>query len=123
MLPSTVTSDVNLSSDAAIEKILIAEKEQANEKPTSKPKSGWGWNWRLTPKADEPQTSDPEKDGPAKRDPRPIRLYAPFYCGISVALALCRTLRSVLFLVSLSHLFSLLREWSRCLARGVGFRQ
>ncbi|KAF8547857.1 hypothetical protein OG21DRAFT_1424121 [Imleria badia] len=87
-LPSTVTSDINLTSNIATEKIPVTEKEQANTKPTSKPKSGWRWNWKLTPKENEPQTSDPEKDGPAKSEPRTTRLYAPFYCGLAVALSI-----------------------------------
>ena len=121
--PSIITSAFNLRSNTAMEEIPVTEKEQANTKPTSDPKSGWRWNWRLTPKADESQTSDPEKDGPAKREPRPIRLYAPFYCGFAVALSICTSLCSVLSLTSFFHLFSFHREWSCRLARGVGFRQ
>ncbi|KAN0078407.1 Glycosyl transferase family group 2 domain containing protein [Tylopilus felleus] len=85
-LPSTVTSDVNLSSNAAVEKMVITEKEQANTRP--KPKSAWRWNWKLTPKADDRQTADPEKDGSEEREPRPMRLYAPFYCGLAVAMSI-----------------------------------
>ncbi|KAH0835762.1 glycosyl transferase family group 2-domain-containing protein [Lanmaoa asiatica] len=86
--PSAITSDVNLTDSTAIEKVGVTDKEQVNTKSTSNPKSSWRWNWKLIPKADGPQPSDPEKDGPTKREPRPIRLYAPFYCGLSVALSL-----------------------------------
>lgn len=90
--PSIITSAINLSSNTAMETIPVTEKEQANTKTTSNPRSGWRWNWRLTAKADEPQTSDPEKEGPEKREPRPTRLYAPFYCGFAVALSTCTSL-------------------------------
>lgn len=94
------TSDVNLTDSTAIEKVpVVTDRERANTRPTSNTKSRWRWNWRLTPKADEPQSPDPEKDGAGKTEPRPIRLYAPFYCGLAVALSLCRTF-SVCFLGS-----------------------
>lgn len=118
-LPSTVTSDVNLSSNAAVEKMVIT-----NTRP--KPKSAWRWNWKLTPKADDRQTADPEKDGSEEREPRPMRLYAPFYCGLAVAMSICKAL-SLSFLGSFPQLisprFSLHRQWNCRLARRVGFRQ
>ena len=120
-LHSTDTSNINLTDSAAIEKIIIAEKEHADANPTPNPKSGWRWNWRSTPKAAEIQVSDLEKDGPAKKDPRPIRLYAPFYCGLAIALSICRFSRALfLFSVLIFLVFSvfigsgtaiLLAEW------------
>ena len=123
-LNSAVTSDINLTSSSNIvtEKIPVTEKDQANTEPTSKPKSGWRWNRRLTPKAVEPQTADPEKDG-LERDPRPTRLYAPVYCGLAIALSTCTNFRPVLFFGSFSPPFSLHREWRCCITCGVGFRQ
>ncbi|KAF8452283.1 glycosyl transferase family group 2-domain-containing protein [Boletus edulis BED1] len=67
-----------------IEKIPVTETEQWDTKPTSKPKSAWRWNWKVTPKAVESQASDLEKDGSVKKEPRLVRLYAPIYCGLAV---------------------------------------
>lgn len=94
----SVTSNVNLTDGTATsekEKVLpITERERTDANPiaASKPNSTWRWNWswRVTPKAVEPPPSDPEKDGAEKSEPRPIRLYAPFYCGLAVAMSLCR---------------------------------
>ena len=103
---STVASDVNVTDSTVNEGVPITEKAQAATHPASKPKSAWRWNWRLTPKSVEPPPSDPEKDGPAKKDPRPIRLYAPFYCGFAVALSICMVLHALLLsLSSLSPCF------------------
>ncbi|KAF8129020.1 hypothetical protein EV363DRAFT_390575 [Boletus edulis] len=70
-----------------IEKIPVTETEQWDTKPTSKPKSAWRWNWKVTPKAVESQASDLEKDGSVKKEPRLVRLYAPIYCGLAVGLS------------------------------------
>lgn len=120
-LASTATSNVNLAESAAIEQIPITDKERPDSQPT---KSLWRWGWRSTPKTDESNVSDPEKDGPAKSEPRPIRLYAPFYCGLAVALSICRPLCALLLISVLTfHTFSLHRQWTCCLARRVDFRR
>ncbi|KIJ19375.1 hypothetical protein PAXINDRAFT_127502 [Paxillus involutus ATCC 200175] len=87
--PSLVTSDVNLAEKVIEEEIPVTEKERANMKPKVKPKSTWGWSWKLAPPTDGTPTSDsdPEQDGSSKKQPRPIRLFAPFYCGFAIALS------------------------------------
>ncbi|KAF8839998.1 hypothetical protein BDN67DRAFT_1011860 [Paxillus ammoniavirescens] len=87
--PSVVTSDVNLAEKVIEEEIPVTEKERVNMKPKVKPKSSWGWSWKLAPSTDGTPTpdSDPEKDGSSKKQPRPIRLFAPFYCGFAIALS------------------------------------
>ncbi|KIK95869.1 hypothetical protein PAXRUDRAFT_11174 [Paxillus rubicundulus Ve08.2h10] len=87
--PSAITSDVNLAEKIIKEEVPITEKDRANTKPKVKSKSSWGWSWKLAPPADGTLTSDsdPEKDGPSKKQTRPIRLFAPFYCGFSIALS------------------------------------
>ncbi|KAG8215893.1 glycosyl transferase family group 2-domain-containing protein [Butyriboletus roseoflavus] len=82
----SVISNVNLTDRTAIEK--LPGKERTNTKATSKQTSAWRWNWRVTPKTDEPPSSDPERDGAERKEPRQVRLYAPFYCGLAVALSI-----------------------------------
>ncbi|KAF9220634.1 hypothetical protein BS17DRAFT_739077 [Gyrodon lividus] len=86
--PSAGASDVNLS-EKVIEAEIPVTDERVNTTAKVKPNATWGWSWKLAPQADGPasEASDPEKDGPSKRQPRPIRLYAPFYCGSAVALS------------------------------------
>ncbi|KIJ67352.1 hypothetical protein HYDPIDRAFT_108074 [Hydnomerulius pinastri MD-312] len=86
MSSSSAASDVNLTEKIVVEEIPVTEKELANAKPKVKPKSTWGWSWKVAPKVDGP--SDMEKDGPIKKGPRPIRLYAPLYCGLATALSI-----------------------------------
>ena len=81
---SVATSNVNLTERA------VVEKERANTSATSKPNAAWRWHWRSTLKTDAPRSSDPEKEGAEEKEPRPVRLYAPFYCGLAVALSICR---------------------------------
>lgn len=121
-IPSTVASDTSLTGNAAIETVNISEKEQANMNPVSKPKSGWRWGRKLTPKVDQLQVSDPEKDGPAKKGPRPMCLYAPFYCGLAVALSICRDLSPRVFSRLIFSSFSLHRKRSFRVSLRVGFR-
>ncbi|KAF9231782.1 glycosyl transferase family group 2-domain-containing protein [Melanogaster broomeanus] len=78
--PSALTSDVNLTEKPA--------EDRNNATPKTKPASRWSWSWKLAPQAAESPVPDPEKDGPSKKQPRPTRLYAPFYCGCAVALSM-----------------------------------
>ena len=94
-IPSADASNVNLSENVATEKIPISDSGQADSKPKTNQKSSWRWNWKLSPKPEDPPSSDPEKDGPAKKEPRPVRLYAPFYCGLAVALSICEPLHAL----------------------------
>ncbi|KAG9312749.1 glycosyl transferase family group 2-domain-containing protein [Chiua virens] len=87
-IPSAITSNIDLVDSNATEKAAVTEEVQPVMTPTSKSKSAWRWNWRLTRKPAESQTSDPEKDGSEKAESRPIRLYAPFYCGFAIALSI-----------------------------------
>jgi cellulose synthase/poly-beta-1,6-N-acetylglucosamine synthase-like glycosyltransferase len=75
--PSTVNSDVNLT-----EKLAVSPPSETPQvqKPATKSKRSW---WKLSKKAPAP---DPEKGSVPQ--PRPTKLYAPFYSGLGAGLAL-----------------------------------
>lgn len=107
-VPSTATSAVNLTqapnarlveaaavSAALSEKTPVTgdtEKDAAANVSHKKEKRSW---WFLSKKKESPKVtvkgSDPEKAVPVK-EPRPIRLFAPLYGGLGVALAICMSL-------------------------------
>ncbi|KAJ8457048.1 hypothetical protein ONZ45_g18470 [Pleurotus djamor] len=102
--PSTTASNVNLSekSNAAIVAVseaaaqaALAEKERPKVETSS-----WKWGWKLSPIAKNPAPGDLEKG--SSRSSRPIRLLAPMYSGLGVALSM--------FFVA-SGLSVLLQEW------------
>ncbi|KAG1848118.1 glycosyl transferase family group 2-domain-containing protein, partial [Suillus subluteus] len=111
--PSTNSVSVTTSAANLVEKdrvlteaIPVTEKERNNARTKVPPKkSRWAWSWRVSPEnrsmyADE---YDLEKEGsPGSQGPRPLRLYAPFYCGLATAL-------SIFFIGS--GLSVLLAEW------------
>lgn len=74
------------------ETIPVTEKEQKNSRSKSSPKSSrWGWNWRASPEKRSAQANehDVEKEGSSgSPGPRPLRLYAPFYCGLATGLSI-----------------------------------
>ncbi|KIM63238.1 hypothetical protein SCLCIDRAFT_761985 [Scleroderma citrinum Foug A] len=85
---STIVSDVDFPEKEIVdEEIPVTAKEQANAKSQDKPKikASKFWSWRTSSPGAHP--SDPEKDGLPNKDPRPVRLFAPFYCGLAVALS------------------------------------
>lgn len=87
---STIVSDVDFPEKEIVdEEIPVTAKEQANAKSQDKPKikASKFWSWRTSSAGAHP--SDPEKDGLPNKDPRPVRLFAPFYCGLAVALSTC----------------------------------
>jgi len=108
---STIVSDVDLSEKGIVnEEIPVTAKEQANARSQDKPKikASKFWSWRTSsPVANQ---SDPEKDGLPNKDPRPVRLFAPFYCGLAVALSTCErqlgkfTYRSTRLTIVIFHL-------------------
>ncbi|KAG2365959.1 glycosyl transferase family group 2-domain-containing protein [Suillus spraguei] len=71
---------------------VLTEKEQKNSRSKSSPKSSrWGWNWRASPEKRSAQANehDVEKEGSSgSPGPRPLRLYAPFYCGLATGLSI-----------------------------------
>jgi hypothetical protein len=101
---SAVASDANLAvKDPVItEAIPVTEKERNNVRSKSmSKKSRWGWSWRATPeKQGASDDLDLEKEASSvTKGPRPIRLYAPFYCGLATALSICKSIKySLLFL-------------------------
>lgn len=91
---------------AAAATAALAEKEQSTVTdatevatlPAPSPKKSKGWGWKLSSKKIRVETSDPEK-GPSGRQARPIRLFAPLYNGLGLALSLCAYLESLAFSV------------------------
>ncbi|KIK65212.1 hypothetical protein GYMLUDRAFT_386618 [Collybiopsis luxurians FD-317 M1] len=81
VLPSTTASDVNLTEKPTQVPSLPSVSEKT---PQAKPKSKWGWSWKLSKKA-PPASSDLEKG--AMPQPRPSRLFAPFYGGLGAGLS------------------------------------
>ncbi|KAF8962847.1 glycosyl transferase family group 2-domain-containing protein [Flammula alnicola] len=113
-VPSTTASNVNLNekastrvsitvAEAAAATAALVEKETAAPPavPDAPPKKSWGWGWKLSSKKALPAPSDPEKGSPGPQE-RPIRLFAPLYGGLGVALA---------FFFVASGLNTLLQEW------------
>ncbi|KAG1820067.1 glycosyl transferase family group 2-domain-containing protein [Suillus variegatus] len=91
---SVVASDANLVERDAVltEAIPVTEKERNNVHSKSSQKtSRWGWSWRVSPekRGAHPEEYDLEKAGSSgNKGSRPIRLYAPFYCGLATALSI-----------------------------------
>jgi cellulose synthase/poly-beta-1,6-N-acetylglucosamine synthase-like glycosyltransferase len=85
--PSTTVSDVNLVAKSSASQIpplpTLTEKAQT---PKPKSKSKWPWSWKLGKKPPTPVASDLEK-GASAPQPRPARLFAPFYGGLSAGLS------------------------------------
>ncbi|KAL4071885.1 glycosyl transferase family group 2-domain-containing protein [Scleroderma citrinum] len=86
-VPSMITSDADLPVKGIEDEIPITAKELANARSQDKPKikPSKFWSWRASPTTLQ---SDPEKDGSLNKDPRPMRLFAPVYCGLAVALSI-----------------------------------
>jgi len=91
--PSTTASDVNLNekgpitsavTDTAVAEVLAAKEISATaEEPASRSK----WSWRLSKKRPSVPISDDLEKGPAGREARPIRLFAPVYGGLGLGLS------------------------------------
>lgn len=105
---SVTASAANLAEKDTVltEAIPVTEKERNNARSKAPAKkSRWGWSWRVSPEKRGMYTEeyDLEKEGSlGSQGPRPIRLYAPFYCGLATAL-------SIFFIGS--GLSVLLAEW------------
>ncbi len=120
--PSTTPSDVNLNekSDTALvtEKAAVIPTPKVLPAPPKKRSCGLGY-W----KAD---ASDLEKtaEGPSSR---PMRMFAPVYCGLGAALSLCESSQQLnaaeVFLIGSSILFSLCRKRCERTARRVASRR
>jgi hypothetical protein len=93
---SAMVSKANFAVKESVltESIPVTDKERNNARSKSlSKKHGWGWSWRASPEKQGMSTDDPdlEKEGSsATKGPRPIRLYAPFYCGLATALSICK---------------------------------
>ncbi|KAG6334613.1 hypothetical protein ID866_4474 [Astraeus odoratus] len=85
---SAITSNVDFP-EKGIEQedVPVTTKEQENATSQDKLKRNPRrfWSWELS--AVDVAQSDPEKDGSTRKDRRPVRLLAPFYCGLAVALS------------------------------------
>ena len=93
--PSTTGSNVNLNekaptaqtpvTDAAVAEVLATKEIPAavDETPASHSK----WSWRLSKKRPSAPVSDDVEKGPAGRETRPIRLFAPVYGGLGLGLS------------------------------------
>lgn len=88
---SNASSHVNLTekvkeqrADAEAKEVPSAlEAEAARNKPPKKTRF-WGLSYFVANKGDVEKVAD----GPS---PRPVRLFAPFYNGLGVALSICRS--------------------------------
>jgi hypothetical protein len=106
--PSVTASATNLAEKNRVltETIPVTDKERNNVRSKAPPKkSRWGWSWRVSPenRGTSAEEYDLDKEAsPGSKGPRPIRLYAPFYCGLATAL-------SIFFIGS--GLSVLLAEW------------
>lgn len=88
-VPSTATSNVNLTEKAQGSLVTEAVVSLVEKAPIDPPKRRfWNWSWKATKKAPAPAVTDPEKASPTKRS-RPIRLFAPVYGGVAIGLSLC----------------------------------
>ncbi|CAK5270569.1 unnamed protein product [Mycena citricolor] len=106
--PSTTASDVNLTEKPAlgpmteggldIDAVAAAHAEKTQAPPKKNRVCGW---WKLGSRSSGPAPGDPEKQQ-ARKDMRPIRLFAPFYNGLGAGLA-------VFFMASGTEI--LLAEW------------
>ncbi|KAJ3710507.1 glycosyl transferase family group 2-domain-containing protein [Lentinula guzmanii] len=84
--PSTTASDVNLAekpNSTSQVSSLPSLTETTTQEP--KPKSRWNWSWRLSRGAPA-KISDLEKGSTPQ--PRPTRLFAPFYGGFGAGLSI-----------------------------------
>ncbi|KAJ3724459.1 glycosyl transferase family group 2-domain-containing protein [Lentinula raphanica] len=84
--PSTITLDVSLAekpSSSSQTSPLPSLTEKTTQEP--KPKLKWNWSWKLS-KRGPTNTSDPEKGSTPQ--PRPTRLFAPFYGGFGAGLSI-----------------------------------
>ncbi|KAJ3710311.1 glycosyl transferase family group 2-domain-containing protein [Lentinula raphanica] len=84
--PSTTASDINLAekpSGSSQTSPLPSLTEKTTQEP--KPKSKWSWSWKLSKRVPA-NTSDPEKGSTLQ--PRPTRLFAPFYGGFGAGLSI-----------------------------------
>ncbi|KAG2155256.1 glycosyl transferase family group 2-domain-containing protein [Suillus bovinus] len=85
-------SDANLAERNTVftEAIPVTDKERNNVHSKSRRKtSRWGWSWRVSPekRGAHAEEYDLEKEC-SSGSSRPIRLYAPFYCGLATALSI-----------------------------------
>ncbi|KAJ8595119.1 hypothetical protein M405DRAFT_857602 [Rhizopogon salebrosus TDB-379] len=91
---SAVVSKANFAVKESVltESIPITDKERNNARSKSlSKKHGWGWSWRASLEKQSMSADDPDlekEDSSATKGPRPIRLYAPFYCGLATALSI-----------------------------------
>jgi hypothetical protein len=81
--------------------VVIPSTIPDRDKPPPK-KSKFGWSWKLSSSPPAANTDgilkgDAEK-GTVPKDPRPIRLFAPFYGGVGAAFSVCEC-HEVVFLV------------------------
>ncbi|KAF7416118.1 hypothetical protein PC9H_002378 [Pleurotus ostreatus] len=101
--PSTVASNVNLNEKTNAAAVAVSEaaaQVTLAEREKPKPKSSWSFGWKVSSKKSGAANNDVEKA--SLGTPRPIRLLAPMYSGLGVAL-------SLFFLAS--GLSVLLQEW------------
>ncbi|KAG0701466.1 glycosyl transferase family group 2-domain-containing protein [Suillus ampliporus] len=88
---SAVASDASLAEKytALTEATPVTEKERNNVHSKSSPR--WGWSWRVSPEkrgVDNDEADLEKKGSSGSPGLRPIRLYAPFYCGLATALSI-----------------------------------
>ncbi|KAF9074579.1 glycosyl transferase family group 2-domain-containing protein [Rhodocollybia butyracea] len=84
-LPSTTTSDVNLTEKPSVPSQAPPLPSPAEKTEKPKPKSKWNiFSWKISKKTPQP-ASDLEKG--SAPPPRPTRLYAPFYGGFGAGLS------------------------------------
>ncbi|KAH7912096.1 glycosyl transferase family group 2-domain-containing protein [Hygrophoropsis aurantiaca] len=97
-LPSSLMSTVQSSANSAdnlpekdpvlAENIPITDKERNNDVKQVQRKNGYFWNW-LFPSSPNGVVRDPNMDLEKDfKNPRPIRLYAPIYCGLATGLSI-----------------------------------
>lgn len=92
--PSTTASHVNLtektkhaplSASETVAALAIEGLAEAASPPTSEPKAVSKWSWRLSKRPEAPR--DIEK-GLSESSHRPMRLFAPVYCGFAAAMSI-----------------------------------
>jgi hypothetical protein len=108
--PAPESSTVRSASVDGQRALVERDRPSRSEK---KIKGWFGWSWKLSSSGPRDTTGDVEKGGAAK-DPRPIRLFAPFYGGLGAALSICEFLAMV---------FNRLRPHFRALIRGRSFHR
>jgi hypothetical protein len=98
--PSYAGSEINLTEKVEPGKhgdtsVVIPDRD----KPPPTRRKMMSWSWKASkPEAAPASSTGPtgghdekdEENGPLRKPPRPIRLFAPFYGGLGAALAVCK---------------------------------